>query len=395
MKIKKFKARNFPEALRLVKQELSEHAIILASEEKRGLRPYVEVTAAIDYEAQNTRPDSTRRNDVFMTNPAYRAGESSCEGLMPGVAAYGQRNPSAAFLIGENDYQPRGANGRDIYAANPLHREERGGAKQRISPPLKKTIMLNYLRERSIREEFALRLCETARDLDEIPRAIAADIRVEDHHIFHAAHPRWQDGSSGAKILMFTGPTGVGKTTTIAKLAARAVKNGWRTAIISLDTYRIGAIEQARIYARIMGIPLSIASNGTEFRNSLSQFSATRDVVFIDTSGRNPHCDEHIKDILDIVNIGFPLELHLLMSANYDDEFMAETFRSYGKLPVDYVSITKIDESVRFGSLYNLFLIYQRPVAFLTTGQKVPDDIEPASVSKLVDLILRKGCHAC
>jgi flagellar biosynthesis protein FlhF len=224
---------------------------------------------------------------------------------------------------------------------------------------------------------------------------ISADIRVANHDIFSAEHTQPEDAPSGARALMFIGPTGVGKTTTIAKLAARAIQNGRRVGIISLDTYRIGAIEQVRIYAKIMGIPLSVVSNGKEFKNSLSTFAGTREMIFIDTSGRNPHDNEYIREMLENVGIGFPLELHLLMSANYDDEFMVDTFRSYGKLPVDYLSITKIDESVRFGSLYNLLLIYQRPVAFLTTGQKVPDDIESASVDRLVNLILRKRCYAC
>ncbi len=390
MKIKKFKARNFPEALRLVKQELSEHAIILASEEKKGLRPYVEVTAAIDYELQSARGESRFRGTDCVPNHAGGESAGRYDGGVPGFGS--PRMQPLSDVSAKPDYrQYSGA----LYRSQGGKPANDGNPGQGTSLPFKKKVMLNYLRERSIRDEFALRLCESAHDLDDIPRVMSADIRVANHDIFSAAHARREDAVSGSRALMFLGPTGVGKTTTIAKLAARAIQNGRRVGIISLDTYRIGAIEQVRIYAKIMGIPLSIASNGKEFKNSLSTFAGTRDIIFIDTSGRNPYDDDYIREMLENVRIGFPLELHLLMSANYDDEFMVDTFRSYGKLPVDYLSITKIDESVRFGSLYNLLLIYQRPIAFLTTGQKVPDDIEPASEDRLVDLILKKRCYAC
>jgi len=390
MKIKKFKARNFPEALRLVKQELSEHAIILASEEKKGLRPYVEVTAAIDYELQSARGESRLRVTDFAPNHAGAEGAGRYDGGVPGFGSP-RMQPLSDASAKPDHRQYSGA----MYRSQSGKPANDGNPGQGTSLPFKKKVILNYLRERSIREEFALRLCESARDLDDIPRVISADIRVANHDIFSADHARREDAVSGSRALMFLGPTGVGKTTTIAKLAARAIRNGRRVGIISLDTYRIGAIEQVRIYAKIMGIPLSIASNGKEFKNSLSAFAGTRDMIFIDTSGRNPYDNDYIREMLENVRIGFPLELHLLMSANYDDEFMVDTFRSYGKLPLDYLSITKIDESVRFGSLYNLLLIYQRPIAFLTTGQKVPDDIEPASEDRLVDLILKKRCYAC
>jgi len=394
MKIKKFKARNFTEALRLVKQELSEHAVILASEEKKGLRPYVEVTAAIDYELHHPYSASVSSNS-FTERSSGMENRSSAEAGVNGCGSYGSQHPSMMSIQRGHPYQLGSDHRRDVFQT--LHEETAytDDKKHCISLPLKKRVILNFLRERSIREEFALRLCETAQELDDIPFLLSADIKVADHDILRAACTRQQDSPAQAKALMFIGPTGVGKTTTIAKLAACAMKNGKRVGIISLDTYRIGAIEQVRIYAKIMGIPLSVASNGKEFKNSLSGFAGTRDIVFIDTSGRNPNDEEYINELLENVRIGFPLELHLLMSANYDDEFMTETFRYYRKLPIDYLSITKVDESVRFGPLYNLLLIYQKPVAFLTTGQKVPDDIESASVDRMVNLILKKRCYEC
>jgi flagellar biosynthesis protein FlhF len=241
---------------------------------------------------------------------------------------------------------------------------------------------LNFLRDRHVREEFALRLCDKTSEVTDLPLLISSDIRV-------------RRDQQPQKAVMFVGPTGVGKTTTIAKLAAQAVKAGKKAAILNLDTYRIGAIEQARIYARILGIPLITASTGEEFRRSLAKLAAERDVVFVDTTGRNPRDEQHIEEIAELCTIDIPIELHLLMSANNDDACMIEAYRTYRKLPIDYVGFSKIDEAVRFGALYNILLTYQKPVAWLTTGQRVPGDIEPATVNRLASLITTKECSVC
>ena len=249
---------------------------------------------------------------------------------------------------------------------------------------------MNFLRERSVRDEFALRLCDKARDVNDIASLISEDIRVKER-------------TNSRRAVMLIGPTGVGKTTTIAKLSARALKEGRRVAVINLDTYRIGAVEQMRIYTRIMGIPLAVASSVAELRRSLHNFSKTRDIVFIDTTGRNPREEAYIDGILETFSVSsgeepsseFPLELHLLMSASADDAFMIEAYRSYRRLPIDSIAFTKVDEAVRFGSLYNLMLTYQKPVAYITTGQTVPDDLEFTNHQSLANLILTKGSFRC
>jgi flagellar biosynthesis protein FlhF len=243
--------------------------------------------------------------------------------------------------------------------------------------PAKKQAVLTFLRERAIREEFALRLCDKTTDLAELPLLISSDIRIK------------RDQAS-RKAVMVIGPTGVGKTTTIAKLAAQAVKAGRKAAIINLDTWRIGAVEQTRIYARILGIPLASAANAADFSLHLGRFAESRDVVFIDTTGRNPRDEAYISDMAGLCRTTVPMELHLLMSAAADDQCMIEAHRAYQKLPIDYLGFTKIDEAARFGALYNLLCTYQKPVAWLTTGQRVPGDIEPATVKRLAGLIMNR-----
>jgi flagellar biosynthesis protein FlhF len=376
MKIKKFTARTFSEALDLVKKELSQDAIILSTEEKKGLRPHVEVTAAVDYDAEDEvqhsqfKVQGERRTEKPKTQTAKLETALSPRPLR--ITPYNvqpARDDGADDLRGEiNDLK--------------LMIESMKNNGYEVSLPAKKRAMMTFLRERSIREEYALRLCDRTTTIDELPLMISADIKI-----------KRQAGSR--KAVMLVGPTGVGKTTTLAKLAAQAVKAGKKTALINLDTYRIGAVEQVRIYSRILGIPLATAHTGEEFRSSLAKFADSRDVVFIDTTGRNPRDGAYIESMAELCKTEVPLELHLLMSANVDDESMIEAYRSYRQLPIDYLSFTKVDEAVRFGSLYNLLLTYQTPVAYLTTGQRVPGDIEPATVSRLASLIVKKECYSC
>ncbi len=385
MKIKKFSARTFSEALELVKKELSEDAVILATEEKRGLRPHVEVTAAVDYDAKTVRntecgvrnqiqkPQSEIRKEPALES--FNRGKSEIKTDRPAVAHSAAYRAAAAGDDGNADLRAEIGSLRSLIESMKNNGYE-------VALPSRKRTVLNYLRERAIREEFALRLCEKTADLNDIPLLLSADIKVK-------------HGAASRKAVMFIGPTGVGKTTTIAKLAAQAISAGKKAAIINLDTYRIGAVEQMRIYSNILGIPFATVSSIPEFRSSLQKFAGTRDVVFVDTTGRSHRDRAYLDEINGVCSAGIPLELHLLMSANADDECMIDAYRAYSRLPVDYLGFSKIDEAVRFGALYNLLLIYQKPVAWLTTGQRVPGNIEQATVKRLAGLIMKKECAVC
>jgi flagellar biosynthesis protein FlhF len=144
-----------------------------------------------------------------------------------------------------------------------------------------------------------------------------------------------------------------------------------------------------------MGIPLAVVTDAKELENTVMKFSESRDIVFIDTTGRNPRDESYLTEILSVCQVKIPMETHLLMSASCDDEFMIDAYRFYRRLPIDYIAFTKMDEAARFGALYNILLTYQKPVTFITTGQKVPGDLEYITPKKLTDLILRKRSYAC
>ena len=371
MKIKKFKAKTFAEALALVKKELSENAVILSTEETKGLRSGVEVTAAVDFDMTDQEPAAGQAEDAAAM-PVMSDGPASLVAAPVAAlrAAYeGSAAPSPAPREGGGDELKKEI--ADLRGL--LEGMKRAGFEMAL--PARKKAAMDFLTKRAVREEYALRISENVKELDDIPLLLSSDIRVKGR-------------IPTKKAVMLIGPTGVGKTTTVAKLAAQSVKAGKKAAIVNLDTYRIGAVEQIRIYSRILGIPLAVAANAKELAAHLRALAASRDIIYVDTTGRNPLEDRFLAEVADACSVDVPLELHLLMSASSDDAFMMEAYKRYRKLPIDYLAFTKVDEAVRYGSLYNLIVTYGKPVSCVTTGQQVPGDIEFPTVSRLAGLIV-------
>lgn len=196
-------------------------------------------------------------------------------------------------------------------------------------------------------------------------------------------------------VVMLVGPTGVGKTTTLAKLAARhRLSDGHSVGLITVDTYRIAAVEQLKTYADLIGIPLRVASSKEEVSESVNHFRES-DLVFIDTAGRSPRSREHMKELLEIVEEAKPDELYLVISANASASVMKDTLQRFEDFPVNKLLLTKLDETDRFGSVLSLMNRTQKPLGYLTTGQRVPEDIEVADSKRLTRLILaREVIHA-
>ena len=191
------------------------------------------------------------------------------------------------------------------------------------------------------------------------------------------------------KVILVLGPTGVGKTTTIVKLAADfSVKQKKKTGIINTDTFRIGAQEQLQTYADIMGIPLQVVYRSDELEEALDSMS-DRDVVFIDTAGKRPGDEQHREDILDIVRILKPEDILLCLAATTGFASIKEMTDTYGFVDEYKLLITKLDETKYRGPLLNISWYTQRPLAYVTTGQNVPDDIEIVDIESIAKQIIR------
>jgi len=191
------------------------------------------------------------------------------------------------------------------------------------------------------------------------------------------------------KVILVLGPTGVGKTTTIVKLAADfAVKQKKNVGIINTDTYRIGAKEQMQTYADILGVPMQVVYHSHELDAAMESLS-DRDLVFVDTTGKRPGDEQHKEDLLEIVRILKPEDVLLCLAATTSFSSIKEMVDTYGFVDDYRLLITKLDETKHRGSVLNISWYTQKPLAYVTTGQKVPDDIEVADVESLVKQIVR------
>jgi len=190
------------------------------------------------------------------------------------------------------------------------------------------------------------------------------------------------------KVILMLGPTGVGKTTTIVKLAADfAVKQKKKVGIINTDTFRIGAQEQLQTYADILGIPLQVVYWADELEGAVEAMS-DRDIIFVDTAGKRPGDEKHKEDLLDIIRILNPEDKLLCLSATTGFPSIKEVVDTYGFVDDYRILVTKLDETKFRGSLLNINWYAQKPLAYITNGQNVPDDIEVVDVESIAKQIV-------
>ena len=189
------------------------------------------------------------------------------------------------------------------------------------------------------------------------------------------------------KIWVFLGTTGVGKTTTMAKVAANSVlKEGKKVGLITLDTYRIGAIDQGRIYAKILNVPFISVTTVGEFRKALAQLDSM-DLILVDTVGRSPFCSNYISQLSHFFD-GISACKFLLMPVATRDSEMDTITKTFSKMGIDRMIFTKEDEALHTGSMISHNLLYRLPISHITNGQRVPEDIEGASSSRIIERCL-------
>ncbi|TLS36648.1 flagellar biosynthesis protein FlhF [Pseudalkalibacillus caeni] len=196
-----------------------------------------------------------------------------------------------------------------------------------------------------------------------------------------------------AKMVCFVGPTGVGKTTTIAKIAAEYLLNQQKkVGLITSDTYRIAAVEQLRTYAKILGIPLEVIHSTEELKKAVSKLEEC-DVILMDTAGRNYQQKKYIHDLEQLLNEQDAIQVNLVISLTAKYEDMRDVAKNFQPVGVDQLIFTKRDETKSYGSILNLIDEFDMPLSYITNGQNVPDDITVATPELIVDLILGEDGH--
>ena len=196
---------------------------------------------------------------------------------------------------------------------------------------------------------------------------------------------------NGPRIMAIVGPTGVGKTTTIAKLAAmHALNRGASVAMVTTDNFRVGAIEQLKTYAKIMDLPLEVVATSQELARVLARH-ADKDLILIDTAGRSHRDAERLDELKGYLQCHPGIETYLCMSATTRARELDEIVSAFGVLPISKFLFTKLDECESFGCIVNTHLKHKLPLSYFTTGQKVPEDIEVATAKKLATLVVKES----
>jgi flagellar biosynthesis protein FlhF len=341
MQIKKFEARDVQEALRKVKEVLGEEAIILSTQKVK--------------------------------KPSSRAG--SADGMrVEVVAATDQPVRPATF---SPTHFPT-LDERKQTSRNPGRIEEDPFVQSILSTGLVPEFVNGLAEEiQNRRKDLSwARAPESYRDL----------LRSRLMDAVEVAKPYLQ----GAKIWAFIGPTGVGKTTTLAKLAAHfALRMNKRLTLITIDTYRIGAIEQLKTYARILRVPIEVAINPEELKETIAK-NVNQDILLIDTAGRNPHDPAVLEELKEFLTVHPAIENHLVLSATMKDRDMARMVHRFSALPIQSYIITKIYETEEYVPFFNQLLRYKKPLSYITNGQRVPEDIELATKGRVASLVLNQ-----
>ncbi len=190
------------------------------------------------------------------------------------------------------------------------------------------------------------------------------------------------------RVIALIGPTGVGKTTTIAKLAANLkLRQNLRVGLITIDTYRIAAVEQLRTYAQIISVPLKVVLSPAELTAAIDSMGDC-DAVLVDTAGRSQNNADRLVELKGFLEAASADEVHLVLSTTANQRNVAAAVERFSALGVDRLILTKLDEAVSFGMVLGIVRQMDAALSFVTVGQDVPDDIEAGEGRRIAELIV-------
>ncbi|HPQ25212.1 MAG TPA: flagellar biosynthesis protein FlhF [Gammaproteobacteria bacterium] len=361
MKIKRFVAQDMRQALRMVREALGEDAVILSNKTVDG---GVELTAAIDL-VDNISTDTVDQRIPSQPRAGARVNRAAeADGLRQQDDALEDMRREMHNLRRWMQAELSGMSWYDLGQRAP-HSQQ----------------LLGRLMALGVNAELARRLCERVRDIEDIEQAwrkalyfLASEIRICETDVLD------QGG-----VIALVGPTGVGKTTTIAKMAARyALRHGHRSvALITTDSFRIGARDQLQTYARILNVPVRTATTPEEMDEALNLLGDRR-LILVDTAGMAA-AHERVSDQRDtLAAAGRGLTTLLTLSATTEPAAIQRALRLFADFRPDACVLTKLDEAASLGGLLAALVQADLPTAFVTDGQRVPEDLQVARAHPLV-----------
>lgn len=223
------------------------------------------------------------------------------------------------------------------------------------------------------------------------PQIVQEKLAEQLEKLLPTSGPLIRKKTAGPHVVALIGPTGVGKTTTLAKLAANLkLREKHRVGLITMDTYRIAAVDQLKRYADIIGSPLRVVHGADELRDAQRAMSDF-DFLLIDTAGRSPNDALKLNELKGLLAAAEPDEVHLVLSTTASADSLTLAAARFGDVRVDRIIFTKLDEAAHVGVLLNVIRKVNKSLSYITTGQDVPDDIEVGKGRRLAQLILGSG----
>lgn len=376
MSVHTYHAKSMREALDLVRRDLGPDASVLHTRTVRGgLLRWLTVGSEIEITASNTVEVPSRL-------PSELAGQRSVTGAVPQAH---EQNFGAQF---RRDLKVNSTQ-LDSMVEELCRENDRAGAYQ-LSEPL--FGLLRELLAAEVPEDLARELVSRpgvslpAGDYSDplLLKARAARLIEDEIEINGPIHVT----PGRRRLVALVGPTGVGKTTTIAKLAANfRLREKRSVGLITVDTYRIAAVDQLRTYADIMDLPMEVVSTPRQMREAAARL-ANLDLVLLDTAGRSPRDDVQIQELKSMLVEAQPDEIHLVLSAAAGSHGLASVAERFTAVGASALVLTKLDEAAALGNLLPLLRSCRLPLSYVTNGQNVPDDIGPADRQRLARLLL-------
>lgn len=377
MKVKKYVAPSIPEVMKKVRSELGDDAIILHSKKITtsgflGLfkKKNIEVIAAVDLEVKQVKKNIAAKPIVkksapqLQRNAPIKTAAADDQKLYQEVASLKSmlQTISAPGNLATAHYP--------VLLQNWLVLLEEQELAQKHQQAISEKLLEKW---RKKNEEVS------SRELKEWTREIVENQLSSFQH----------GGAIKKRFVNILGPTGVGKTTTLAKMAAHEVlEKKKKVAFITTDTYRIAAIEQLKVYANLLNVPLEVVYKREDFQKAVEKFH-DYDLIFIDTAGRNYRDPQYMDELKKIIDFEQEMENYLALSLSMKEKDLRAIIHNFSSISIDKFVFTKIDETIAYGSMMNLIFDYKIGVAYVTNGQDVPDDMIEASPKVLTEYLLK------
>lgn len=400
MKIKRYFAPDIRTAIRQVREQQGPDAVILSN---RSVDGGIEIVAAVDYDEQEVlerarmQPGAAHQSTRSEPPPTARKPEPA----KPFVAREEKVAESNAFA----DFKkPTSAD--NYWSQDPVISEmkrELNSMRDLLEHQLSglawgemargqphRMVVLKRLMGLGLSSRLAKRIANEVGDAEDPDLLWRRALGV----LAHAIPVSQDDILADGGVVALVGPTGVGKTTMVAKLAARfCLQHGrHQVALLTTDNYRIGAHDQLRTYGRILDVPVRVVEEGENLGSVMASF-ADRRLILIDTAGigqRDRRLPEHLAMLEDRL---MPIRRYLVLSATTDRAGLREAVQKFGASPLAGCMLTKVDEAARLGGALSVIVEERLPVAYVGDGQRVPEDLTPARAHNLVSAAVTTSAH--